>query len=163
MTSLSGEEVAKFVNTPPDVKVGPNGVEVRVSEVWEITNNTVAIFHGKIREVKPEKTRVYPKNDFYELPRGVYEVRIANQVTIPLGCVGFCHPRSTLNRLGVIKSETGIWDSGYRGYGTQTILVPIKMFKIHKDEFWFQIRMQRSEKSTHSYNGHWQEERPEKT
>ena len=161
MTSLSGEHVAKFLKTPPEIKINPNGVDVKVSEVWQIPTDATATIDGKTRITSPEKIKILPNGDFYELPQGVYDVRIANEIEVPKGIVGFCHPRSTLNRLGIVKSETGIWDSGYKGFGTQTIFVPIKLLRIHKDEFWFQIRMQRSEESQHSYDGHWQGEKPE--
>jgi dUTP pyrophosphatase len=160
MSSLSGEEVAKFLKSPPDIKINPNGVDVKVSEVWMVPSDAIATIDGKTRTTSPEKIKISPVGDFYELPRGVYDVRIANEIEVPAGIVGFCHPRSTLNRLGIVKSETGIWDSGYKGFGTQTIFVPIKLLRINKDEFWFQIRMQRSEKSKHSYDGHWQGEKP---
>ena len=159
MTCLSGEQAAKFLKTPPEIKINPNGVDVRVSEVWKIDENSASTLHGKLRETS-KKVRILPINDFYELTRGVYNVRIANEVGVPAGVVGFCNPRSTLNRLGMVKSQTGIWDSGYCGFGTQTVFVPIKLFRIHKDECWFQLRFETSQESSHSYDGHWQNEKP---
>jgi deoxycytidine triphosphate deaminase len=160
MVCLSGEEVARFVTAPPEIKINPNGVDLRVSEIWKISEDSVSTLHGKIRETT-EQVRIEPNGDFYELARGVYSIRVANEVSVPAGVVGFCNPRSTLNRLGMIKSQTGIWDSGYKGFGTQTVFIPIKLFRIHKDEFWFQLRMHTANDSNHSYDGHWQNEKPQ--
>ena len=70
-------------------------------------------------------------------------------------------PRSTLNRFGVIKTESAVWDSGYEGYGTQTILIPFNRLKIHKNEAWFQMIVLKSEETDKKYNGFWQGESKE--
>lgn len=163
MVVWSGKKVARFLEVPPEVRVQPNGVELRVSEVWRIHPETVSIFNGKIRTCDPEKEKILPDNEgFFNLTQGTYEVRIANKVTVPANAVGRMHPRSTLNRLGTIKSDTALWDSGYSGFGTQTIHVPIKLFRVHKDEFWFQLTLEDCEPSEKQYgdDGHWQGERP---
>jgi deoxycytidine triphosphate deaminase len=164
MVVWSGKKVAEHVTQPPEVKIGPNGVELKVSEVWKVHPETISIVNGKTRTTSIEKKQLAPDQDgYYNLENGIYEVRIANEVSIPEKAVGKMHPRSTLNRLGAIKSETGLWDSGYKGYGTQTIFIPIKMFRIHKDDFWFQIHFEDSENSDISYadTGFWHGETPD--
>jgi dUTP pyrophosphatase len=160
MAAWLGKDVAKFVKQPPEIKINPNGVDLKVSEVWKIGLEEEAVLHGSTRTVN--KKLILPENDdFYHLERGVYDVRIANEVTIPMEAVGLCFPRSTLNRLGTIKSDGGVWDSGYKGFGTQTLLVPIKKIKIHKDEFWFQLMLfSNKDIAEIKYEGHWQGEKP---
>ena len=158
MSVWSGEKVSKFITTPPEIKISPNSVDIRASEIFLIPFETEAIFHGKIRESK--KVKIEPdEQGFYNLENGTYEVRIANEIEIPKNAIGFLLPRSSMNRLGMIKSETAVWDSGYKGFGTQTVFIPIKKFKIHKDEPWFQVVIMDSE-SSGTYDGHWQNEKP---
>lgn len=160
MTVWKGEDVANFIKLPPEIKINPNGVDLKASEVWAISIDSEAVINGKVRKINPEKKLLKPdKNGFYSLKRGLYEIRIANEIKIPPNAAGFCFPRSTLNRLGVVKSETAIWDSGYKGQGTQTIFIPIKNVKIHKDDFWFQIMFIDSKKSKKIYNGFYQGEK----
>ncbi len=161
MVVWAGERVAKFIEKPPEIKVNPNGVDVRVGEVFLIHEDTISTFDKKTRQTYPEKVLIKPTEDgFYELKRGVYEIRVANKINIPNNAVATFFPRSTLNRLGMIKSQNAIGDSGYSGHPTQTIFIPIKNFRIHKDEPWIQIMFQDCEVSEHSYSGHWQNEKP---
>ena len=162
MSVWIGEEVAKFIEQPPEIKINPNGVDLKISEIWKLPEEGVVTINGKIREIKPEKIKIEPADDgFYYLPKGTYEIRIANKVTIPKNAVGLLLPRSTFNRLGVIKSESAIWDSGYSGYGTQTVRVTVNELRVHKDEFWFQmIFLDTKGEVNQLYEGHWQGEKP---
>lgn len=162
MAIWSGKKTAQFVSQPPEIKINPNGVDLGVSEVWLIRNDAVSVFNGKTRMTMPEKEKVLPDAEgFYNLQQGTYEVRVANEVSVPLNAVGKLYPRSSLNRLGVIKSDTAIGDSGYRGFCTQTIHVPIKLFRVHKDERWFQLVFEDCEPVEEGYQGHWQGEKPQ--
>lgn len=161
MVVWSGKRVAQHVSQPPAIKVNPNGVDIGVSEVWMFHSDSVSVLNGKVRTTSPEKERILPDADgFYNLRRGTYEVRLANEITVPPNAVGKGFPRSSLNRLGVMKANAAVWDSGYRGFSTQTVHVPIRLFRIHKDEPWLQFTLEDSEPSDVSYSGHWQGERP---
>jgi dUTP pyrophosphatase len=162
MSVWLGEETAKHVEQPPEIKANPNGVDLRISEIWRIPEGGIARIYGKERTIEPDKVLIEPDKDgFYYLPEGTYEVRTANKVNIPNNAVGFCFPRSTLNRFGVIKSETAVWDSGYSGFGTLTVRVTIKELQIHKDEYWFQlVLMDTKGKANQLYAGKWQGEKP---
>ena len=130
--------------------------------MWKLPEGGVARIHGSVRKIEPDKLLISPDEDgFYYLPEGTYEVRIANKITIPAHAVGLLFPRTTFNRLGVIKSESGIWDSGYSGFGTQTLRVTVSELQVHKDEFWFQfVLMDSKEPAKQLYQGHWQGEKP---
>jgi dUTP pyrophosphatase len=155
----SGEMVKKCVVEGDVKKVNPNGIDIGVSEVWKIPEGYDVHIHGKERRSTQEKQLVMPGEDgFYHLPRGVYEVRIGVKIKIPGKAVGYCKLRSTLIRFGSIKSESAVWDSGYEGYGTQTVHIPFNMLHIHKDEAWFQFVMQDSADTTESYDGYYQNE-----
>ncbi len=152
-----GIDVTKYVDG--DVKINPNGVDIGVSEVWKINEDAEIEINGKIRSITPRKEVIKPENDFWILERGVYEVRIASKVTIPKNAIGLLLPRSTFNRLGIIKSETALWDSGYSGYGTQTVFVSVKKAKIHVNEPWFQLVFIDAKEPSQLYNGYYQEEK----
>lgn len=158
MTVWIGEKTAEYVTG--NKKINPNGVDVGISEIWKFDDSVCATINGNTREVDIPKIEIKPdNNDYYNLESGFYEVRIANQIEIPENAVGIMFPRSTLNRLATVHSTSAIWDSGYVGYGTQSVYIPIKMLKIHKNEFWFQFMLlSTSELVKTTYDGHWQNE-----
>ncbi|MEM4714378.1 MAG: hypothetical protein QXQ79_02455 [Candidatus Nanoarchaeia archaeon] len=161
MAIWSGKEVAKFVSFHAPIKINPNGVDIGVSEIWKIDKNAEATIHNKQRELSIPKMKIEPKGEFWELDQGLYEIRLANEIAIPQNATGLTLPRSTFNRLGVIKSESAIWDSGYRGFGTQTIFVAIKKLRVHINEKWFQlIFLDNKENLKEKYTGYWQGEKP---
>jgi deoxycytidine triphosphate deaminase len=161
MVVWSGRRISQFVRQPPEIKINPNGVDMKASEVWLIHADAISVLNGKVRETAPEKIRILPDNEgFYNLAQGTYEIRSANQITVPSGAVARFYPRSSFNRLGMISSNTAIGDSGYTGFVTRTVHIPIKLFRIHRDEFFFQMTMEDCEPSDVSYQGHWQGEKP---
>lgn len=158
MSCWRGEEVAKYVEGK--VKVNPNGVDLGVSEVWRIREESEIEISGGIRKIVPRKEKINPQGNYWILKRGVYEVRISNRVTIPKNAIGLLLPRSTFNRLGIVKAETAIWDSGYSGYGTQTIIVMVKRAKVHVNEPWFQLILIDAKEVKEGYKGFYQNEKP---
>jgi len=161
MVVWSGKRTADYVSQPPAIKINPNGVDIGISEVWMFHPDSVSTLKGNTRITSPEKQRILPDPEgFYNLHQGTYEVRLANEITVPPGAVGRGFPRSSLNRFGMIKAPAAIWDSGYRGFSTQTVYVPIKTFRIHKDEQWLQFTLEDCEQSDVSYHGHYQGEKP---
>ena len=163
----SGKKTAECIEG--DKKIGPNGCDLRISEITKIPEDATIFLHEKKRgylingefcEQQDVKKPIAPNPDgFYELTHGAYEVRIANKITIPKNAVGLALPRSTFNRLGIIKTESALWDPGYSGTGTGTIVVPVKKALIHKDEYWFQFVMIGAEESDTQYNGFYQGEK----
>ncbi len=162
MSVWIGEEVAKYIEQPPEVKINPNGVDLKVSEIWKLPEEGIVTINGKERKIEPEKMKIDVDEDgFYYLPKGTYEIRIANKITIPKNAVGLLFPRSTFNRLGVIKSESAVWDSGYSGHGTQTVRITVQELRVHKDEYWFQMMFFDTKGEVNQlYEGHWQGEKP---
>jgi deoxycytidine triphosphate deaminase len=140
------------------VKINPCGVDIGVSNVDKIEENATALIDGERRELDQQKSNCRPQNGIYELKRGVYEVRLNVAVRIPLDAIGLSLPRSTLNRLGIIKSETAVFDPGYEGIGVQTVFVPIKELRIAENERWFQFVVADAMKANQTYNGRYQGE-----
>ena len=173
MSVLSGEEVSK--SCASFRKVNPNGVDLSPKEVKIIPRGYKIYLHGEERgyvapsesrgrrapkpEVRDVKEVVTPdKEGFYEFLKGnLYELRFP-KVTIPPDCTGFAFPRSTVNRLGIIKLESAVFDSGYSGEPTQTIFTPLDA-RVHKDEALIQLVFIRNEAPARAlYSGRYQNE-----
>jgi deoxycytidine triphosphate deaminase len=170
---LSGEEVAKSCSSYK--KVNPNGVDLAPKEVKLVPRGFKIYLHGDERgyvapsltrgresqkpEVRDVKELVTPDEEgFYDYLKGnLYELRFP-RVTIPSDCTGFAFPRSTVNRLGIIKLESAVFDSGYSGEPTQTIFTPIDA-RVHKDEALIQLVFIRNETPAKKlYSGRYQNE-----
>ena len=170
---LSGKEVAKSCYSYK--KVNPNGVDLSPKEVKLVPRGFKIFLHGEERgyiapsagrgrkaqkpEVRDVKELVSPdKEGFYDFVKGnLYELRFP-KVTIPADCTGFAFPRSTVNRLGIIKLESAVFDSGYSGEPTQTIYTPLDA-RVHKDEALIQLVFIRNEaRAKELYSGRYQNE-----
>lgn len=169
---LSGEEVAKSCFSCK--KVNPNGVDLAPKEVKLLPRGLKIYLHGEVRgylapsagrgkkekpEVRDFKELLPPdKEGFYDFAKGnLYELRFP-KVTVPADCTGFAFPRSTVNRLGIIKLESAVFDSGYSGEPTQTIFTPLDA-RVHKDEALIQLVFIRNESPAKKpYSGRYQNE-----
>ncbi len=173
MSVVSGKEVAKSCSSYR--KVNPNGVDLSPKEVKMIPRGYKIYLHGEERgyvapfesrgrkaqkpNVRDVKEAIAPDAEgFYDFVKGsLYELRFP-KVTIPADCTGFAFPRSTVNRLGIIKLESAVFDSGYSGEPTQTIFTPIDA-RVHKDEALIQLVFIRNESPARElYNGRYQNE-----
>jgi deoxycytidine triphosphate deaminase len=165
MSVVSGKEVAACCKS--FVKVNPNGVDLAPTQVRRLPTDQTIILHGQHRgyinsagEVSVEKMMLVPDSEgFYNFARGMlYELRFP-EVSIPATCTGLAFPRSSVNRLGIIKLESAVFDSGYRGEPTQVIFTPIEA-KVHKTEALIQLVFLRNEKPAESlYSGYYQNEK----
>jgi len=172
---LSGAEVAKSCSSYK--KVNPNGVDLSPKEVKLVPRGFKIYLHGEERgyiapstrgrgarkpEVRDVKELVSPDREgFYDFLKGnLYELRFP-KVSVPADCTGFAFPRSTVNRLGIIKLETAVFDSGYTGEPTQTIYTPLDA-RVHKDEALVQLVFIRNEAPAKElYSGRYQNEASE--
>jgi deoxycytidine triphosphate deaminase len=174
---LSGSAVSKFCSSFK--KINPNGVDLAPKEVKKIPANAVIYMHGEDRgyvggggrgggpssptrgrpKVRDLKTALRPDaGGFYRFSRGgLYELRFP-RVSVPADCTGFAFPRSTINRLGIIKLESAVFDSGYSGEFTQTLFTPLEA-RVHKDEALVQLVFIRNEAPSELlYDGRYQNE-----
>lgn len=161
----TGEEVSKYCSTFS--KVNPNGVDLSPIAIYEIPNLPIYLKGSErgylnnnefIDQRNAKKEIIIDESGFYNLEANkLYELRFP-KVKIPMEATGFAYPRSSLVRLGVIKIQTAVWDSGYEGEATQSVYL-IQPLKIHKSEAWIQlVFMENKEKPKTSYNGHYQNE-----
>ncbi|NPA77011.1 MAG: deoxycytidine deaminase [Candidatus Diapherotrites archaeon] len=163
MAALTGKDVAHHVSEY--VKINPAGVDIAPKKIFRIPDGVTAVLDGKTRGFEAGKAvtwdayeEVPPRDGFWILEPGIY-VAAFPRVSVPNDVVGFAYPRSTLNRLGLVKVETAVFDPGYEGEFTQTWLVPIRA-KIRVGEAWVQmvyIRLEAEPEET--YDGYWQGEK----
>jgi len=159
MGVLPGKEVAKYVESY--VKINPAGVDIAPKKIFYIEEPEYIIiederrgfFKGKFYDIKEYLKEVEPKGDYWELEKGIYYV-VFPRVSIPKNCVGFAYPRSTFNRLGLIKVQTAVFDPGYIGEFQQTWYFPFRA-KIKKDVAWVQLVLIRLE-GEGEYSGKYQ-------
>lgn len=165
MSVLGGKEVASFCASC--TKINPNGVDLAPIQVMRLPTNLTIHLKGDARgyldrrgKVVEGKKRLLPDaKGYYHFERGgLYELRFP-KVRIPPSCTGFAFPRSTINRLGIIKLETAVFDSGYTGEPTQTIYTPVKAL-IHRDEAIIQLIFIKNERRARKlYSGRYQNEK----
>lgn len=159
---LPGSEGAQYLEAY--VKVSPAGVDVAPKKIFRIPDATIFI-HGKQRgfiiedrfvSLQEALEEVKPKDNYWVLEPGRYYV-VFPKVKLPEDVVAFAYPRSTFNRLGVIKSQTAVFDPGYEGEWNQTFLF-VTPAKIHVSEAWVQIVFFKG-KGYERYEGYWQGEK----
>ena len=98
------------------------------------------MINGEFIDQYEAKSEIVPDEDgFYNIKKNMFIEAIFGKVIIPNNMVAFAFPRSTFNRLGVVKSETAVFDSGFEGTATQCFYFPNLPAKIHKDEAWIQL------------------------
>lgn len=167
MSVWAGEDVARYVRGAR--KINPGGVELAPIQVVRLPRRPIFL-HGDKRGyltkhravVDHEKAKTKCKADgkgYYHLrPMTLYELRFP-RVKVPLTATGFCFPRSTLNRLGIIKLQTAVLDSGYVGEFVQTLLA-LSPVMFHEDEALVQlVFMQNVRGAKVGYAGRYQGER----
>lgn len=162
---MSGKEVAACCKS--FVKINPNGVDLSPIQVRKLPMDSVIMLHGEKRgyigadgAVSAEKEILSPDEEgYYRFGRGMlYELRFA-EVSVPATCTGLAFPRSSLNRLGIVKLESAVFDSGYRGEPTQVIFTPIDA-RVHRSEAFIQLVFFRNEKAADTlYTGFYQHEK----
>ena len=158
-----GEVVARYLENY--TKVNPTGVDVAPKKIFRLPDDAEVFFHGKKRgffmegkfvPLQEALEEVKPEGDFWVLEPGRYYV-VFPRVKVPLEYTGFAYPRSTLNRLGIVKSQTAVFDPGYEGEWNQLFLIPVKA-RIHVEEAWVQLVFVKNEGVSGRYDGHWQGE-----
>ena len=165
MSVVSGKEVAACCKSI--VKVNPNGVDLAPIGVHVLPAGLTILLHGEKRgyidpdgKISAEKESVHPDAEgYYSFEKDrLYELRFP-EVSVPATCTGLAFPRSSLNRLGIIKLESAVFDSGYRGEPTQVIFTPIPA-RVHKSEAFIQLVFLRNEKPAETlYSGFYQNEK----
>lgn len=161
----TGKAVAKHCERV--VVINPSGVDLAPIEIVEIPEATIFVHgskrgylvNGKFVDQRDFKKIIEPDTEgFYNLrPHKIYELRFP-KVEIPMTATGFAYPRSTFVRLGLIKIQSAVWDSGYSGNATQSFYTTLPA-KIHRDEAWIQlVFIDNKSVPEKGYQGHYHNE-----
>lgn len=135
-----------------DIKqIQPNAVDVRLDRVW--------IIHGRFTLSDDEKVNAEDKqeyilsgsNDWFLLPKGMYEFQFKGIVRISSDEVGWVIPRSTLVRNGVFL-QSGLYDSGYHGSIGAGVYVGGSSFKVKRGTRVGQLLIAKAD-AVGAYNG----------
>ena len=133
---LPGREAKRFVLEENYIaKVNPAGIDLIPKKVFtlDLKGKTILIENERrgylieedyfpltkaIKEIKPFQ-------GYWQLEEGYYYV-VFPKIKIPENVVEFAYPRSSFNRLGILKFQTAVFDPGYEGEFTQTFYFPTK-------------------------------------
>ncbi len=151
------------------VKVNPAGIDIKPKKIFRLPLEKVDyiylegkkrgyMLNGEFKQLTELLEEITPIENYWVLEEGYYYV-VFPKVTIPEDVMALAFPRSTLNRLGIQKFETAVFDPGYEGEFTQTLYFP-KRAKIHVNEAWIQlVFFKLLEKPEETYKGFWQGEK----
>ena len=107
-----GRFVADFVDPVQPEQIQPNGVDLRLGELFRITGT--GALHASRTELASREA--VPLSADEPLAPGAYVVRYVERVRVPEGHVGLILPRSSLLRNGATL-HSALWDQGYEGRG----------------------------------------------
>jgi len=161
---ISGKEASKFCEKVS--KINPIGVDIPPKKIFKYPENIEYVLldgnkrgfyiNGKFYDLREKLKEIKPINGYWILDPGLYYV-VFYKVKIPKDTVAFAYPRSSLNRLGIIKSQTAVFDPGYEGE-FQQLFYFVKRAKINVDEGWVQLVFFKLRKEVEEYKGYWNKE-----
>lgn len=131
MSLLSRPELVELVNTAqplveemvnPEIQVQPNGVELTLKWVEELTGAGAVAYDNSERVLSSTKPREFDAEGWVHLEPGAYKVVFNEVVNLPLDMAAIARPRSSLLRCGVTL-ETAVWDAGYSGRSESLLVV----------------------------------------
>lgn len=122
----------------------PAGIDLTVKTVEVFSSTGVIDFSNEKRTLPMTQMLDFDVDGRLYLPRGVYRVQVDPILKIPMDCVGFALPRSSLTRMGC-SIQGGFWDPGYEGDAVFSLLVQSESgLVIYKDARIAQIVMSRT-------------------
>jgi dUTP pyrophosphatase len=98
----------------PDVQVQPNGVDVRLYQIFSLEGRGQIDFSNNNRMLPQKQLIPFDENDTIILKPGAYAVTFREIVNIPDSIMALGRPRSSLIRMGA-SLHTAVWDAGYCG------------------------------------------------
>lgn len=121
---------SKLLSELDNKSIQPNAVDLRLKRVFALRCSTFIL--DEEQKVHRESIEYLPKDGWWTLFPGAYEVTLGDTVSIADGEAGIVIPRSTLNRNGVFITS-GLYDSGYTGTMAACMHVTTDIFKVKYD------------------------------
>ncbi len=131
MYALVREELYTYLEaTPPlveglldrEVQVQPHGIDLSVGEVYRLQGSGTIGFASATTRLPTGEPIPFDTTGWVHLPPGMYRVRLAERVHLPVHLFAMAWPRSSLLRMGV-HVGTALWDAGYSGRGEVSMVV----------------------------------------
>lgn len=162
-----GEYIAEHIE-PRDGQLDPeqlqpNGIDLRVGEIYEIENTAILrddkYVKGDRKELEPKtSTLSFIENKSYRLKRLTPYIIVYDEIIeIPEGHIGYVFPRSRLMRSGGFLT-TAMWDQGYKGRG-EGLLMPLNNIIIEDNMRIAQFTLLEALRGEMLYDGDHQRER----
>ena len=128
---LSREEIESLLDrTPPLIEgmadqaeqLQPNGVDLTLESIAVFIGPGTLARHNRDRRLPDSEDLTFDDAGQIELAPGPYLVRFTEKVNLPVDCMAYARPRSSLLRSGVAL-HTAVWDAGYSGQGAALLVV----------------------------------------
>lgn len=104
------------------VKYTPNGADLTVKLVDAFDRYTPGVLFANGAKQLPDKSAKGRYANGWNLTPGAYLVTYNESIHVPVNCVGFIYPRSSLLRMGA-QLVGAVWDAGYEGIGASLVIV----------------------------------------
>jgi Deoxycytidine deaminase len=109
----AGEFTATHVTPTDGEQVQPNGVDLRISDIF--TQQTPGRIGTESKDIGTRESLTGPEG-LFSLDPGGYIITYAERIAVPEEHIGFVYPRSSLLRNSCMLN-TAVWDAGYEGRG----------------------------------------------
>lgn len=128
---LSREEIEALLDqTPPLIEgmidrneqLQPNGVDLTLDSIATFTGPGTLARDNRARRLPGNEELPFDRDGWLDLAPGPYLVRFTEKVNLPVDCMAYARPRSSLLRSGVAL-HTAVWDAGYSGQGAALLVV----------------------------------------
>jgi dUTP pyrophosphatase len=136
----------------------PNGIDLSLDRAWRFSEAGRLGRTNAERHVPEREELEFDAHGWLYLSTGVYGIRYAERVTVPLDCGGLCFPRSSLLRMG-LSVPTAVWDAGYSGRGEGLVIVSnLHGVRLQRGARIAQLVLFRLTEPTRGYAGRYQDE-----
>ncbi|MEM4633811.1 MAG: deoxyuridine 5'-triphosphate nucleotidohydrolase [Candidatus Anstonellaceae archaeon] len=119
---ISGKEASMFVKGLGSSQVQPAGIDLSLKEVRKFAESGEIDYDNTRRRISRDEAIQFGSEGKVLLPPGCYKIIYNEWVEVPLDCVAFGFPRSSLLRCGA-DVRCAVWDPGYRGRSESLLVV----------------------------------------
>lgn len=155
---LAGKTAAEKHYVMGDItedQIQPNGVDLRVDTVYEITGRAYLGEDSVMDFQNMRKKKVLQVDGEFILEAGRhYAVDFKESVSVPDGYCGIIYPRSSLLRAGAFVTSA-LWDTGFQG-SLGGFIRPLCDIYVAEGARLAQIVFTKAEFSGHRYDGRYQ-------
>jgi dUTP pyrophosphatase len=166
---LSREQIAALLEGEPplieglidrEAQLQPNGIDLTLATVGRYSGSGTLARENRGRKLPEIDPLPFDGHGRIRLLPGPYQVRLNETVNLPVDCMAYARPRSSLLR-SAVALHTAVWDAGYSGQGVALLVVYNPAgFVIERDARIVQLVFHRLEHATGSgYQGRYQGER----